>query len=51
MEELLRIIKKLGLSKDEVIQEAECVEEYEEWIHIRLLGYSAKMLRQAAELI
>ena len=34
MKELLSLIKKLGLSKDEVLQEAECVEEYQEWIHM-----------------
>lgn len=51
MKELLSLIKKLGLSKDEVLQEAECVEEYEEWIHMDLIGYSAEELRQVAELI
>lgn len=51
MNELLSIIKKLGLSKDEVLQEAECVEEYQEWIHMDLIGYSAIELRQVAELI
>lgn len=51
MKELLSIIKKLGLSKDEVLQEAECVEEYQEWIHMDLIGYSAEKLRQVAELI
>ena len=34
---------------DQLIQEAECVEEYGEWQHILLLGYSADMLRNAAE--
>lgn len=51
MKELLSIIKKLGLSKDEILQEAECVEEYQEWIHMDLIGYSAEKLRQVAELI
>lgn len=51
MNELLSIIKKLGLSKDEILQEAECVEEYQEWIHMDLIGYSAEKLRQVAELI
>lgn len=51
MKELLSLIKKLGLNKDEVLQEAECVEEYEEWIHMDLIGYSAEELRQVAELI
>lgn len=51
MNELLSIIKKLGLSKDEILQEAECVEEYQEWIHMDLIGYSAEELRQVAELI
>ncbi len=51
MKELLSIIKKLGLSKDEILQEAECVEEYQEWIHMDLIGYSAEELRQVGELI
>lgn len=51
MNELLSIIKKLGLSKDEILQEAECVEEYQEWIHMDLIGYSAEELRQVGELI
>lgn len=51
MKELLSIIKKLDLSQDEVLQEAECVEEYQEWIHMDLIGYSAEELRQVAELI
>jgi len=51
MKKLLSIIKKLGLSKDEILQEAECVEEYQEWIHMDLIGYSAEELRQVGELI
>lgn len=51
MKELLSIIKKLGLSKDEILHEAECVEEYQEWIHMDLIGYSAEELRQVGELI
>lgn len=51
MKELLSKIKKLDLSQDEVLQEAECVEEYQEWIHMDLIGYSAEELRQVAELI
>ena len=51
MKELLSIIKKLGLSKDEILQEAECVEEYQEWIHMDLIGYSAEELRQVGDLI
>lgn len=51
MKELLSIIKKLGLSKDEILQEAECVEEYQKWIHMDLIGYSAEELRQVGELI
>lgn len=29
--------------------EAECVEEYGEWMHMSLMGYSADSLREAAE--
>ena len=49
MEELMGVIRKIGMTKDDVIQEAECVEEYGEWMHMSLLGYGADELREAAE--
>lgn len=51
MKELMEIIKKLGMDKDSVIQEAECVEECGEWMHIQLMGYGADKLREAADLL
>ncbi|MBQ6856957.1 MAG: hypothetical protein IJO13_07610 [Lachnospiraceae bacterium] len=35
-------------SKVELLEEAECVEKYGEWIHLDLMGYSAEELRKAA---
>lgn len=49
LDELLSIIKRCNMSKDDVIQEAELVEEYGEWYHMSLMGYSETELRQAAE--
>lgn len=51
MEELLAIIKKIKITKDDVLQEAECVEEYGEWLHMSLIGYSPEELREAAKLM
>lgn len=36
-------------SKDELIQEAECLEEYGEYLHIPLMGYSPEELRAYAK--
>ena len=53
MDELMRIAKEHHFTADQLIQEAECVEEYVEeygeWQHMLLLGYSADILRSAAE--
>ena len=32
-------------SDDELITEAECLEEYSEYVHMKLLGFSAKEIR------
>ncbi|MGN0264404.1 MAG: hypothetical protein ACI4DX_08485 [Oliverpabstia sp.] len=32
-------------SDDELITEAECLEEYGEYVHMELLGYSSKEIR------
>ena len=32
-------------SDDELITEAECLEEYGEYVHMKLLGFSAKEIR------
>ena len=47
MDELMRIVKEHHFTADQLIQE----EEYGEWQHMLLLGYSADMLRNAAEKI
>ena len=49
MDELMKLIERLGLTKDDVIGEAECVEEYGEWQYMMLMGYSAEELFEAAE--
>lgn len=49
LKELLKIIDRCRMSKDDVIREAELVEEYGEWYHMSLMGYSETELRQAAE--
>ena len=36
-------------SRDELILEAETVEEYGEYIHMDLMGYTAEELREMAE--
>ena len=48
MDELIAKIKKLKLSKDDVIMEAETVEEYGEWLHPSLMEYGYKELMTAA---
>jgi len=43
------IIKKF--TADELIMEAECLEEYGEYLHVALIGYSAEELRRYADLV
>ena len=47
--ELDRIISRCHISKDDLLMEVACVEEYGEWIHMPLMGYDADELRAAAE--
>lgn len=49
MEELIKIAKKHGLTRDDLLSEADTVEECGEWLHMCLLGYSPEELREAAE--
>ena len=49
LKELLNIIEKCKMDKNDVIREAELVEEYGEWYHMSLMGYSETELRQAAD--
>ena len=46
---LKEMIEKIGMDKDEVLREAECVEEYGEWSYPALIGYSADELREVAK--
>lgn len=46
--ELDEIIARCRITKDDLYMEAECVEEYGEWIHMSLMGYSTDDLREAA---
>lgn len=45
---VLAIANNLGLNAQDLLSEAECVEEYGEWLHMELLGYNADALREAA---
>lgn len=47
--ELMKMIKKIGLKKGDVLVEAECVEEYGEYQYPALMGYSAEELREVAK--
>ncbi len=43
------MIKKIGMTKEEVLKEAELVEKHGDWTYPALIGYSADELREAAE--
>ncbi len=45
---VIAIAKNLGLNKEDLLVEAECVESCGEWLHMELLGYDASALRIAA---
>ena len=47
--DLMEIVKTIGMTKDEVLKEAETVEAEEDWSYSALIGYSAKELREVAE--
>ena len=49
--ELFQLITKLRMSKDDVIREAELVEEYGEWYHMSLMGYAEDELRAVADVM
>ena len=48
IKEIIKRAKKLNLSKDDLIQEAELVEDCGEWYHISLMGFSADEIKLAA---
>lgn len=47
--ELDEIIARHNISKHDLYMEADCVEEYGEWMHMSLMGYDPEELREAAE--
>ncbi len=49
LKEVITLAKKRGLSKDDLIQEAELMEEYGENYHMCFMGYDPDTLREAAE--
>lgn len=51
VERILEIAKKAQLTSDDLFLEAECVEEYGEWSHLSLMGYSAEDLSEAARVM
>lgn len=48
-EEILRIVKKLHMTHDDLILETELVESEESYLHLQLMGYGAEDLRLAVE--
>ena len=48
-EEIIKIAQRCGLNRDDLITEAETVEECGEYLHMSLLGYRPEDLRAAAE--
>ncbi len=49
IEKIIEIAQKHGLDGDDLITEAETVEECGEWLHMSLLGFRPEDLRAAAE--
>lgn len=51
MNELIAKARKLGLSADDLVIEAESLEECGEYLHGALMGYSSDELREASKLL
>ena len=49
VKEIVRIAKMKNLTKDDLIQESECVDEYGEYMHMSLMGFDADELMSAAQ--
>ena len=47
--EIIKLAQRCGLNHDDLIIEAETVEEYGKYLHMSLLGYSPEDLRAAAK--
>ncbi len=46
--EIIEIAKKYNLSADKLIQEADCVETFGQYLHCDFMGYRPKHVREAA---
>lgn len=51
MEKMIKMIKRIGLSSDDLLIEAETLEECGEYLHGVLMGYPANEIRKAAEIL
>lgn len=51
VQKILEFAKKGRLSSDDLFFEAECVEEYGEWVHMSLMGYGVEDLSEAARVL
>ena len=51
VKEILKIAKRLRLTKDDLIMESECVSEYGEYFHMSLMGFSSSQLWDAAQIL
>lgn len=49
--EVYDIAKRNRLTADDLLTEAECVEEYTEWQHMCLMGYFEDTLRAVADVL
>ena len=49
--EVVRIARQCHLTRDDLIREAELVEEYREWYNMSLMGYFEDELKAAAEIV
>lgn len=49
--EAYRIATKLNLTKDNLLMEAELIENEGEWLHMSLMGYDVSILRKVAEMM
>lgn len=49
VKEIVKIAKMKNLTKDDLIQESECVDEYGEYMHMSLMGFGADELMAAAQ--
>lgn len=51
VKEICDISMKHGYKHDDLIAEAECLEEYGEYLHMSLVGFSPEQLMEAAKVL